>query len=118
MKSQTELARTYLLSISVATGRIQLEPLSREKKTLTYTTSQSRRGGIVASFHTASQASARSKPVMPFRTASAMSESAWVPTYEVSGTAKDKLSPKKADHDIRFNNVLPHWQPTALTGEG
>ena len=85
---------------------------------MTYTTSQSRWGGVVASFHTASQASSRSKPVMPFRTASAMSESAWVPTYEMSGTARDMSNPKKADHDIRFYDVLPHWQPTTLTGEG
>ena len=47
-----------------------------------------------------------------------MSESAWVPTYEMSGTARDMSNPKKADHDIRFYDVLPHWQPTTLTGEG
>lgn len=81
--------------------------------------SESFTGGTVASFHTASQANSRSNPVTFFRKASPMSESAWVPTCTYRSSNYSRGAHKcyyegDAYHNTRFNNILPHWQPTSL----
>lgn len=72
-------------------------------------------GPTVASFHTASQASPKSKPeVIFFKTASAMRESAWVPIYIDSVINCSHSKETWTHHDIGLDYVLPHRQPTAL----
>ena len=83
--------RTYLLTVGISES--MKSALRNPGARGTYSIVQSSSGGTVASLWTASQAKSRSKSVKPFKTASAMSESACVPTYEPIRTGEPLFSP-------------------------
>ncbi len=70
----------HLFTIVVAARQRLSGFTKKETQSSTHEVFQSFAGGTVASLSTASNAVSRSKSRMPFTTASAMSESAWVPT--------------------------------------
>ena len=74
----------------------------------TYEIVSSSTGGTVASLCTASYAVSMSKPVMFLRTASAISESAWVPTLCANVDFGSFQSHREAHHDIRLCEVTYH----------
>ena len=78
----TNERRLYLFTIKVPVS-IQQENEEPFRDNWTYILVQSSTGGVEVSFHTASQAKSRSNPVMFFETASAIRESAWVPTFHI-----------------------------------
>ena len=128
---------THLFSIEVAKNspKAPIRGITVVRRPSTHTVVSSSLGGTVASLYTASHAVSRSKPVIPLRTASAIRESACVPTCAVFVSLGIRIYTKvSVYHDTRFwievmvkswynnhltlsltNDIFPHRQPSSLT---
>ena len=101
----TNIYDMHLFSVEVARNgpKVPISGITLVRQPSTHTVVSSSLGGTVASLCTASHAVSRSKSVMPLRTASAIKESACVPTYVVFVSSDIRIYAKiNVYHDICF----------------